>query len=74
MNKERRKKLKNITIELKNVNEKLNMLLDEENYSFDNMPENLQGSFNGIDSENAIEIMEESIEKIKGIIDDLTVI
>ena len=74
MNKERRNKIKEISIELKNINEKLNELLDEENYSFDNMPENLQGSLRGIESEDSIDIMEESIGKIKEIIDDLIII
>lgn len=74
MNKVRRKKIKTIAIELKNINNELSKLLDEENYCFDNMPENLQNSFRGNNSEDAIEIMEESIEKIKEIIDELITI
>ena len=74
MNKIRREKLKTIAVKLKDINSELSKILDEENYCFDNMPENLQNSFRGNNSEDAIEIMEESIEKIKEIIDELITI
>ena len=38
-----------------------NICADEQDY-FDNMPENLQGSMRGMDSEDAIEAMNEAVE------------
>lgn len=76
MNKSRRKEL-NEWIKRANewiaqgieIRSKLESLCsDEENY-FDNMPENLQSSFNGTNSEEAIEAMNEAIECIDSAIE-----
>jgi hypothetical protein len=75
MNKERRQQLSRWIrdIELKKT-ELERILSDEENY-FDMMPENLQGSTNGMNSEEAIDkindavaCIEEAIEVIEEII------
>ena len=38
---------------------------------FDNMPENLQGSIRGEESENAIDALNEAIENLDSVIDSL---
>ena len=71
MNKQRREKLRNVRKELKISNEKLRILLDEEQNYYDNMPENLQSSLRASYSEDAIDILEECIEELENIIDKL---
>lgn len=71
MNKQRRKEIKNVIDLLENAKCSLeNILADEEDY-FDNMPENLQGSMRGEESENAIDVLQDSIDEIESCIDDL---
>ena len=54
---------------LENIKGNLESILsDEENY-FDNMPENLQGSIRGEESEEAINSLNEAIEVIENCID-----
>ena len=71
MNKQRRQKIKEIRKEIEDCKENLQKILDEEQYYFDNMPENLQGSVRGSDSEDAIDTMESCIEDLENIIDEL---
>lgn len=69
MNNIRRKQLKawyDKAIELKE--ELNNILLDEQN-SYDNMPENLQGSIRGMNSEEAIDQIEDAINNLEDAID-----
>lgn len=71
MNKQRRKdidRLKNLINTLKDDLE--NILNDEQDY-FDNMPENLQGSLRGEESEDAISNMEDAIENLSDAIESL---
>jgi hypothetical protein len=71
MNKERREKIK-IGIKLfEKAKDTLQEVLDDEQFAFDNMPENLQGSMRGMESEEAIEKLENSIDKIAEVIDEL---
>nr|DAE32866.1 MAG TPA: hypothetical protein [virus sp. ctBS918] len=49
---------------LKEVNKKLSSILNEEQDTFDNMPEGLQSSYRGMCSEDAIDSMEEASEKL----------
>ena len=71
MNKQRRQKIKEIRKEIEDCKENLQKILDEEQYYFDNMPENLQGSVRGSDSEDAIDTMESCIEDLENIINEL---
>lgn len=71
MNKQRKKSLAMIKIELIQCKKNLQSILDEEQNSFDNMPENLQGSLRGSESEDAIDIMEECVEHLEKIVDEL---
>ena len=71
MNKQRKQTLAMIKIELISCKNNLQRILDEEQNVFDNMPENLQGSLRGSESEDAIDIMEECIEDLEKIVDEL---
>ena len=72
MNKQRRQKIRDVRKEIENCKENLQKILDEEQDYFDNMPENLQGSMRGSDSENAIDVLESCIEDLENIIEELT--
>ena len=72
MNKQRRQRIRDVRKEIENCKEYLQKILDEEQDYFDNMPENLQGSMRGSDSEYAIDTMESCIEDLENIIKELT--
>lgn len=72
MNKQRRQKIRDVRKEIENCKENLQKILDEEQDYFDNMPENLQGSVRGFNSEDAIDAMESCIEDLENIIEELT--
>lgn len=71
MNKQRKQIIRTIRYDLSQCKERLQKVLDDEQSSFDNMPDNLQGSLRGSESEDAIDIMEECIEGLEKIIDEL---
>ena len=71
MNKDRRTKIKNIIKEIENVKEKLQEVLNEEESVFDNMPENLQCSIRGEESEESIDYMDEAIDALDNAIEQL---
>ena len=71
MNKQRRKEIKSQIEGLKNITSNLESILSDEEYYFDNMPENLQGSMRGEDSSSAIDLLTESIDSLQEIIDSL---
>ena len=64
MNKIRLKKIQNVILNINKVKEDIDMILNDEQDVFDNMPENLQCSYNGERSEDAITTLEESISLI----------
>lgn len=72
MNKQRKQKIRDVRKEIENCKDNLQKILDEEQDYFDNMPENLQGSARGSDSEDAIDIIESCIEDLENIIKELT--
>ena len=65
MNQDRRKKIQSGIALLENAKTILQNVLDDEQYAFDNMPENLQGSMRGMESEEAIDLISEAIEKLE---------
>ena len=71
MNKERREKISNIAKELQYVIDNLSNILSDEEYAFENMPENLQGSIRGEESEEAIDIISEAIDSLQSARDNL---
>lgn len=64
MNNKRRDSLRSTTVLLDNVSAAISRVLDEEQDSIDNIPENLQYSENYERMEAAIEKLEEVIDKI----------
>ena len=78
MNKQRREKIRqlkarfqDIQTEIKQASSELSSILNEEQDAFDNMPEGLQSSYRGMCSEDAIDSMEESSEKLDEVIESL---
>lgn len=71
MNKERRFKIHKLINEISIKKEELESILDDEQYYFENMPENLQGSMRGMDSEDAISSLEDALESLNNTIDSL---
>lgn len=71
MNKQRRKNIKNNIDALGVIKNNLEHILAEEEDYFNNMPENLQGSIRGEESEEAIDILTEMIDAIEECIDNL---
>ncbi|GHV18128.1 hypothetical protein FACS1894169_14370 [Bacteroidia bacterium] len=69
MNKARRKELNEIRAELQGLMERLEIIKDEEQESFDNMPEGLQYSERGEKAENAISNLEYAYDNISDAID-----
>ena len=72
MNKQRRDRIQKIKYTLRSIKDELNVVLDEEQLVFDNIPENLQCSIKGAESEEAIDILEECLEDLEKIINRLT--
>lgn len=62
MNKARRKQIQQA---IQHIEELLENILDEERDAYDNMPESLQMSENGINSEEAQESIEAAIEALE---------
>ena len=71
MNKKRKQEIIKLRKEIANYKENLQVILDEEQYYFDNMPENLQNSIRGSNSEDAIDVMESCIEDLENVINRL---
>jgi hypothetical protein len=71
MNKQRRKDIGVQISNLENIKSNLEAILSDEECYFDNMPENLQGSIRGEDSENAIDNLSEAIDSLDEIINSL---
>lgn len=65
MNKTRRQQLRKWLEDVENIKNELETICSDEQDYFDNMPENLQGSQRGSDSEEAIEQMEEAVSYIE---------
>jgi predicted RNase H-like HicB family nuclease len=69
MNKTRRRKLTALIGRTEVIKDELDAILAEEQEAYDNMPEGLQCSARGEDSETAIGAMEEAIELLSDAID-----
>lgn len=65
MNNARRKQLGKWLKDLEGIKNELESICSDEQDYFDNMPENLQGSQRGCDSEEAIGQMEEAVSSIE---------
>jgi hypothetical protein len=69
MNKQRRTKLKNAISYLTVARDTIKDVKIEEEFAFDNYPENLQCSIKGCDMEENIDDMEDILDKINDTID-----
>lgn len=71
MNKERRTKIERVIKEIEQVKSSLQSILDDEQFAFDNIPENLQSSIRGEESINcmdeAIAALDEAVEQLESI-------
>ena len=65
MNKVRRQQLRKWLQDLEEIKNELETICSDEQDYFDNMPENLQGSQRGMDSEEAIDQMNEAVSSIE---------
>lgn len=68
MNNQRRKEIRNASNLIEQAKSILESVLLDEEIAYDNMPENLQGGQRGIDSEDAIDILNEVIDQLSDII------
>lgn len=75
MNKARRKRINDVASKIESfltdIKSEIEDIQADEEYAYDSMPENLQGSMRGMDSEEAIDLLDEAIEKIEDAIDSL---
>lgn len=71
MNKERRTKISKIIERIESIKSDLESVLADEENAFENMPENLQCSMRGEESEAAIDCMEDAIETLDSAIEQL---
>ena len=72
MNKERRGILRRIAEELRGVSDVLTDVCEEEEYSVQNTPENLQGTDRFCEAEEAVEALTEANESIENAIEQIS--
>lgn len=71
MNKERRNKIQKYVGLITEIKDGIEEIKEDEEMAFDNLPENLQGSFRGEEMEEAIDHLEEAIDNIDNAIMEL---
>ena len=71
MNKERRRKIAVCIENLETINDELIAIKEDEEFAFDNMPENLQSSMRGEEMQEAIEYIESALEHLEETLDEL---
>ena len=71
MNKQRRTEIESIKRDIDVIKVNLLKVLYQEQESFENMPEGLQSSERGMNSENSIDIMEETLDILDDAINNL---
>lgn len=74
MNKQRRKMIADVVERLEAAKSDLEMIRDEEQEAFDNMPEGLQGSERGETMEEGIYQIEEAMDGLDSALDSLQVV
>lgn len=71
MNKQRRQKIIGIIQNINQSIDELRVVRDDEESAFDNMPEGLQWSMRGEESQEAIDCMDNVIEQIEEAVEEL---
>ena len=74
MNNKRRKEISKISSILEDAKSRLSTVIDEEQEDFDNMPESLQGSERGCESEEALDSMNDALDSIESAIEYLDIL
>ena len=74
MNNKRRKEISSISSILEDVKSRLSTVIDEEQEAFDNMPESIQGSDRGCESEEALDSMNDALDSIESAIEYLDIL
>ena len=74
MNNTRRKEISKISSILEDAKLRLSVVIDEEQEALDNMPENLQGSERGCESEEALDSMNDALDSIDSAIEYLDIL
>ena len=74
MNNKRRKEISKIVSALEDVRGRLSEVVDEEQSAFDNMPESIQGSDRGCESEEALDSMNDALDSIESAIEYLDIL
>ena len=64
MNKQRREELLKVKTVLESLGTALERIKDDEEFAYDNMPENLQYSMRGEESQDAINSLDEAIDNL----------
>lgn len=72
MNKQRRKIISECTLQIEQIKSTLEDVKMDEEFAFDNMPENLQGSERGEEMEEAIDCLEEVMNTLDDAIEQLS--
>lgn len=67
MNKERRKRIAEVSIKLAGLSEELQDIRDEEQESFDNLPESIQCGSKGEGMESTISLLDDAIDSLAGV-------
>ena len=71
MNKQRRNEIHDILSEIQSIKTRLEIVQMNEELAFDNMPENLQYSMRGEESQEAIDVMNSAVESLDEAISQL---
>lgn len=71
MNNERRRRIEELTSRLDDLKTDLENILDDEQIAFDSIPESLQQTERGGQSQASIEVMTDAIDIIENLIDQL---
>lgn len=74
MNNKRRKEISKISSILEDAKSRLSTVIDEEQEAFDNMPESLQGSERGCDSEEAIDCLNDALDSVQSALEYLDIL
>lgn len=74
MNKKRRNVLSEAESFLQLAEAKINFVFDQESDVLDNFPENLQGSDRYANTEEAVELLEEAVDKVSEVRENLAYI
>lgn len=71
MNNERRREIKKVIKRINELKTDIDMILMDEQFAYDNMPEGLQSSDRGQNCEDSIDVLERAMEGLDDVVDTL---